>query len=265
MQCTNPICLVDRDLIVPCGKCLACRIRRSSEWAVRLLLESDYYERCSFYTFTYNDEKLPIDGCVSKDELVRFMKRLRKEVSPRKIKYYACGEYGEKKGRPHYHAILLGVAIGEKDIIKSIWENGNVFAGTCTYQSARYVVDYVSKCIYHGKSKDGRSKPFVIMSKGLGKRYALEHKEELTESMSLKIMGDYVGIPRYILNAIDIKKEKLLKRTEDRFMEIAKYWTEKGVDIAEGVIEARKQTREMLKARQRLSIARRKSNDKAAG
>jgi hypothetical protein len=35
------------------------------------------------------------------------MKRLRKKYSHKKLSFYHCGEYGEKQGRPHYHAIIF--------------------------------------------------------------------------------------------------------------------------------------------------------------
>lgn len=38
----------------------------------------------------------------------RFLKRLRKAIYPRKVRYFLVGEYGEEKQRPHYHLALFG-------------------------------------------------------------------------------------------------------------------------------------------------------------
>ena len=61
-------------------------------------------------TLTFNDENLG-DNNLEKSELQKFFKRLRKRHEKDinfKIKYLACGEYGKKRGRKHYHVILIG-------------------------------------------------------------------------------------------------------------------------------------------------------------
>ena len=122
MQCTSPFHIKNPDrfkykkpnelvgdewLDVPCGHCLACRIARTREWTVRLLHESEFWEDTIFVTLTYDDEHLPSDRSLVPRDLTLFFKRLRKDLGDRKIKYYACGEYGDTFGRPHYHAIIL--------------------------------------------------------------------------------------------------------------------------------------------------------------
>jgi hypothetical protein len=100
-------------LYVPCGKCIACRIARTREWTVRIMHEMSCHDNAVFATLTYDDDHLPPDRSISKDELQRFIKRLRKELGDRKIRYFACGEYGETTNRPHYHAIIFGLGLTE--------------------------------------------------------------------------------------------------------------------------------------------------------
>lgn len=45
---------------VPCGKCLACQIRKRKEWTTRLSLESNHYQDCCFITLTYDDDNIPM-------------------------------------------------------------------------------------------------------------------------------------------------------------------------------------------------------------
>ena len=99
MQCTKPIILEPDKMAVPCGKCRGCRIARCREWATRLLHENAYHEDAIFITLTYDNDHLPADEAVSKNELQRFFKRLRKRLGDRLIRYYASGEYGETFGR----------------------------------------------------------------------------------------------------------------------------------------------------------------------
>lgn len=89
----------------PCGKCAACLITRRQEWTFRLLLELREYEYSYFITLTYDDSHLPEGGNLLKRDAQLFLKRLRKRVG--KFRYFLCGEYGEKYGRAHYHAIIM--------------------------------------------------------------------------------------------------------------------------------------------------------------
>ena len=131
MQCTKPITLlknVDRKkfpdgLEVPCGKCLQCRIAKRKEWAMRCLHEMDNWDNALFITLTYNDKSLPENSTLQKKEFQNFLKRVRIQLGERKIKYFACGEYGEEKERPHYHAIIFGMSLNEddKEVIRKAW------------------------------------------------------------------------------------------------------------------------------------------------
>ena len=68
MQCLHPFVIKNPNLMVngdmrrtievPCGHCVACRIARSREWAVRLLHESEFWDEYCFVTLTYDDEHL---------------------------------------------------------------------------------------------------------------------------------------------------------------------------------------------------------------
>lgn len=108
----------------PCGRCVTCRITKRQEWTLRLLLEMREHSVNYFITLTY--EHLHAGGNLMKDEISRYIKRLRSNMSkyetvknPKtgrkkkicvfrpKIRFFGCGEYGEEKGRPHYHLIVI--------------------------------------------------------------------------------------------------------------------------------------------------------------
>lgn len=49
------------EISVPCGKCMACQIRKRKDWTTRLSHESSCYgDNCCFVTLTYNDDNLPV-------------------------------------------------------------------------------------------------------------------------------------------------------------------------------------------------------------
>lgn len=119
--------------LVPCGKCIECRLQYRREWAIRLLNELKTSDNAYFLTITYNDDNLPLSKSLNKDDIVRFMKSLYKAIyryykdrnikTYKDFKYFACGEYGGDinqlikgdldKCRPHYHAIVFNVPFGD--------------------------------------------------------------------------------------------------------------------------------------------------------
>lgn len=143
-----------------CGQCGPCRVNKARAWVGRILLESYEYPANSFVTLTFNEENVPEDGKLSKRTLQLFFKRLREEIAPRKVRYFAAGEYGEEGGRPHYHVILFGVAPTEHDVIVKAWSKpvgvneddeweymplGHVHMGDVTSGSVSYVAGYLCK------------------------------------------------------------------------------------------------------------------------
>jgi hypothetical protein len=149
---------------LPCGQCLGCRLDRSRMWAVRCVKEADLHEENCFITLTYDDKNLPEGRTLIKKDFQDFMKRLRKKISPRKVRYYMCGEYGSKFGRPHYHAILFGYNFPDlvpversnpyqseqlysSSILERTWQKGFVSVGAVTLESAAYVARYIMKKI----------------------------------------------------------------------------------------------------------------------
>lgn len=139
--------------IFGCGWCKPCLIYERKVWATRMLLEAAYYgyENCSFVTLTYNDEHLPPFNWVYKDEAQRWQKRLRQLV-PQKLRFFTIGEYGDKKGRPHYHSIIYGLSPQEAELVlQKSWKDrdgkelGHVHIGNVTKDSCFYVARYVTK------------------------------------------------------------------------------------------------------------------------
>ena len=146
---------------------------------------------------------------LSKRELQLFWKRLRKDLAPRKIKYFACGEYGDTYGRPHYHAIVFGLQGTDEKIVQENWQRGFVMLGGVSQKSIGYVTGYVLKKYGKDKNKEmyeqyGRQAPFQLVSVGLGLRYALDNVDLLQDNLECKYNGRSVGIPRYYVKKLDL-------------------------------------------------------------
>ena len=149
----------DLRVSVPCGQCGGCRLERSRQWAIRMMHEASLYEENCFITLTYSDQYLPENGSLDRKAFPLFMRRLRKKFHGRTIRYYHCGEYGSKYGRPHYHSCLFGFDFPDKtywtsrngipvfrsDILEKLWWQGNSEVGSLTYESAAYCAHYIEK------------------------------------------------------------------------------------------------------------------------
>lgn len=133
------------------------------------MLESQAHGDNCFITLTYAPDTLPSDGSLNKKHLQDWLKRFRKAIEPLKVRYYACGEYGEQTFRPHYHAILFGVGVQFQSLIQQTWKLGFIQVGDVTVQSAAYVSGYVTKKLRSSDLK-GRAPEFSMMSlkPGLG-------------------------------------------------------------------------------------------------
>lgn len=136
----------DSLLLLPCGKCVGCLQDYKQSWAVRILLEASLYEHNCFITLTYRDECLPKDNRPHRDEIVKFIKRLRKEVGQFRIFY--CGEKGDCSGRAHYHAIIFGYDFPDKVL------HGRTAKGSLIYRSRT-----LEKCWKFGLSSIGEVEP----------------------------------------------------------------------------------------------------------
>ena len=127
-------------MLLPCGKCLGCRLRQRQDWETRMLMESKTLAPAWFLTITWNQEYIPgmiretgefirgathqwttgevpdIVQILLQEDMVNFNKRLRKKQSTSSkwgsdLRYFYCGEYGEQTGRPHHHGIYYGLEI----------------------------------------------------------------------------------------------------------------------------------------------------------
>jgi hypothetical protein len=46
-------------MLLPCGKCLGCRLRQRQDWETRMLMESKTLTPAWFFTLTWNQEYVP--------------------------------------------------------------------------------------------------------------------------------------------------------------------------------------------------------------
>lgn len=192
--------------------------------------EASLHEDNSFVTLTYDEEHLPLYGSLDKDAVPLFMKRLRKR---RKARYFYCGEYGEREGRPHYHALLFGVDFKDKELwalrgglpvwksaeLATLWPMGLSEIGSLTFESAAYVARYVLKK-WSGQARADYERvaydtgevvdlepPFAQMSRnpGIGNGWFKKFSSDVFPSDEVVVNGKSQKAPRYYGNLHEVE------------------------------------------------------------
>lgn len=225
---------------VACGQCLGCRLDKSKEWAARIVHESSLYDENCFITLTYREPwdctkeqrqkgyHKPLNGSLNKKHFQDFMKRLRKMFKDRRIRYYHCGEYGDKLNRPHYHACLFNLSFPDIElfqeregnflftskILEKLWPYGFSTIGDLSFESAAYCARYVTKKVTGTQSHEHYSRidvdtgevyqvepEYATMSRrpGIGRVWYEKYKDDCFPSDEVPVPGAGVfpKVPRY--------------------------------------------------------------------
>lgn len=156
-----------------------------------------------------------------------FIKRIRRWQEyhyGNTIKFYACGEYGSRSGRPHYHLIMYGLklmpfgidawkkvqngtTVYECKELEQFWPYGNVIVGKVTFESCAYVARYMLK------KKKGEYGEFyrtfnlvpeftrMSLKPGIGLRYYQNNADQIYKDDMIYLATEKKGIkvkpPRY--------------------------------------------------------------------
>lgn len=240
----------DLPVEVPCGQCIGCRLERSRQWAMRIVHESSLYDFNSFITLTYSERHMPYDFSLKVEHFQKFMKRLRKAREGQKIRFFHCGEYGEKEFRPHYHAILFGVDFPDRvtaDLVNSphplyiseeltrLWPFGFSTIGDVTFESAAYCARYCVKKVtgekaeahylaiddqtgevhtlkpeYTTMSRGGRTKAGENLG-GIGSRWYEKFKDDAYPSDFVVMRGQKMRPPKYYDSRYEITHPRELE------------------------------------------------------
>lgn len=263
---------VVESLTLACGWCTGCRSERSRQWAVRVMHEASLYQRNCFLTLTYDDAHLPAGGSLHYPDFQRFMKRLRKRYG-NGVRFYMCGEYGDKNDRPHFHAGIFGLDFHEdrtswmlrrdyqifrSPTLEILWPFGMSEIGELTFQSAAYMARYVLKKVNGDLADDHYAR--VDESTGEVRWLTPEFthmslKPGIGAGWYSKFHTDVFPHDRVVVNGVETKPpryyDSLLRRSDPSMLE--------GIKEAR-VVQARERfadnTDERLKVRETVAKAR---------
>lgn len=220
-------------LQLPCGQCIGCRLERSLMWAMRCTAEAQLHAQNSFITLTYSEEHLPWDGSLIKSHHQEFVRDLR-YFSSQTVRYYMCGEYGEKLSRPHYHFCLFGIDFPDKEVhsecegiltytsetLANIWGKGFCTIGDLNFETAAYTARYIAKKITGEKAEEHYTTTHPItgeiiklepeynaMSRrpGIAREWYEKYKTDVYPSDYLVRKGFKVSVPRYYDKILELE------------------------------------------------------------
>jgi len=235
----------DQPMQLPCGRCIGCKLQKSKDWALRCYHEAQLNDtglnNC-YITLTYRDADLPENGCLKKSDFQKFIKRLRNNTK-QKIRYFMCGEYGDKTNRPHYHALLFGYKfpdakfwterkgnrIYKSEILETTWKHGHTELSGVTYKSAAYVARYILKkqnscdatqdryCIYDKETGEVTLRPFeyVAMSlkPGIGFDFYHKYPDSFFPQDEARLPdGGTTPVPKYYRTLLERSNPKLAEQ-----------------------------------------------------
>ena len=155
-------------------------------------------------------------GSLHLPDFQNFMKRLRKSIAPKRVRFYHCGEYGDILSRPHYHALLFGYDFDDRKFfakrnensvytsteLSSLWPHGFSVVGSVTFESAAYVARYVMKKVTGERSLDhyGGLKPeYTTMSRrpGIGAGWLRRFSSDVFPLDRVIVNGKETRPPRF--------------------------------------------------------------------
>jgi len=230
----------DHPVMIPCGRCHACRSDRVTDWKTRLTHEAQMHHASSFITLTYDDDNLPPDFSVDSLVAAKFIRALRKKLDT-KIRFFIVGEYGEQTFRPHYHALIYGYDFSHdrklykktkagplftSDLLTSTWGRGHATVGQVTPSSAAYCAAYIidKRGGDEAANRYVRQHPvtseivtckpeFANMSSrpGLGRSWFDKFKSSVFPSDFLIVDGKQVPVPRYYFKLLEEEEQHRLK------------------------------------------------------
>ena len=159
----------------------------------------------------------------------------KKWYQTRTVKYFACGEYGDDNGRPHYHMLLFNFDFADKKFFKRnkngdplytsqeaqlLWPEGFVTLGGVSFQSSAYVARYIMKKRTGDQAAEHyeyvvpetgevvqRTPEFVLSSNGLGAAWLEKYWTDVYPHDYVIVDEKKLPVPRYY-SKILLKKDE---------------------------------------------------------
>lgn len=230
-----------------CGKCLPCLGKRKSQWSYRLMEEKRNSFSAYFVTLTYKDEYLvPREAgndALTKEhkDFIKWLKyyenqkrldrreaisvaelsilQTKSQTVGKPLKYYGVVEFGDEKGRSHFHYLLFNVH--DIDNIANAWakqvrisktddqpahykpgfSKGKIEVDECNVNTVDYVLKYMVKVPEDYDEEQTEAKEKSYMSKGIGSSVVdpefIRYIQRPEGNAVVNTRGFKISLPRY--------------------------------------------------------------------
>lgn len=122
---------------VACRQCWRCRQNRVNDYVARALAEASTSQHVATISLTYAPRDDLADRVLDPTHFQLFMKLLRR--SGHKVRYLVAGEYGDLKGRAHFHAILFFKHLEPQDGPAPSYNAGHVLDPSSSSRFSRQI------------------------------------------------------------------------------------------------------------------------------
>lgn len=190
---------------------MPCRVNQRRKRTGRYVLEGLCHPISTFATITYDEKSIPKTGngvpTLDSGEFQRLLKLVRHDFA---VRFAGVGEYGDRYGRPHYHALFFGAEpeTVEASLAKR-WGTRDAGKGYCDVRWAEYwhfpyMAGYVTKKMTNAKDPrllDGQAPEFMRQSL----KPAIGCSTECLDR--LENLCYTVGVSRLIAETADVPNE----------------------------------------------------------
>jgi len=218
--------------------------------------ESLFHSFSSFVTLTYDDAHVPYGHDLHYRHFRLFHKRLHRRTeyhlgkeAASKLKFFMCGEYGERLGRPHYHAILFGKFFHDRkpwrtssagfqlyrsEELDSLWDLGGAEIGDLSLESAAYCARYCmgkitgpmadshyEKLVLDTGEIIQQTPEFMNCSRGIGAKFYSKYLSDMYPEDRVIMDGRAHKVPRYYDKRLEVDHPDTFEALRSRRLERA--------------------------------------------
>lgn len=223
---------------VPCHCCWQCRADKVRNWTGKALAEAATSAAVDFVTLTYCDRTSPeahwiadpVEPGHAKDlhyeDVQKYLKRIRK--AGHRVRYIVAGEYGDRKGRAHWHLLLFwqdgrperfqarkkkyphlygDALLYGNEWQDEFWHHGHVNYQRFSEQAAKYVCKYLLK--WDGQQgrpgEPTRKTKFNYSARpGIGFNWICDHWAQLHVERGLAPQSPKYSFPDVLRNGVRV-------------------------------------------------------------